>query len=188
MASLASYARINHLGSIETPFFRLKNGLICTKSVPIYLTSDEENFISIAPADIPIDKTKRIVDKIIPARYNYEFSLILSSQIKLSMVSPIQMVSLATALIPFLEHNDANRALMGSNMQRQAVPLLFPEKPIIGTGFENQVAFNSGMIVLSKTEGIVKICFNKKICIKTIKNELVIYHYKNMYVQIKKRY
>ena len=70
------------------------------------------------------------------------------------MVSPIQMVSVATALIPFLEHNDANRALMGSNMQRQAVPLLFPEKPIIGTGLENQVAFNSGMVVLNKVDGL----------------------------------
>jgi DNA-directed RNA polymerase subunit beta len=176
MASLASYARINYLGFIETPFFRLKNGLICTKSLPIYLTSDRENFISIAPADIPIDKTKRIIDKIIPARYNYEFRLILSSKIKLSMVSPIQMVSVATALIPFLEHNDANRALMGSNMQRQAVPLLFPEKPIVGTGFENQVAFSSGMVILNKTNGIVKFVSAKKICVKTDKNEIIVYH------------
>jgi len=176
MASLASYARINYLGFIETPFFRLKDGVICTKSLPIYLTSDQENFISIAPADIPIDKTKRIIDKIIPARYNYEFSLIVSNQIKLSMVSPIQMVSVATALIPFLEHNDANRALMGSNMQRQAVPLLFPEKPIIGTGFENQVAFNSGMVVLNKTNGRVKFASAKKICIRSTTNNLVVYH------------
>mgnify|MGYP001169762892 FL=1 len=176
MASLASYARVNSLGFIETPFFRLKNGIICTKSLPIYLTSEEESYISIAPADISINKQKQILEKIIPARYNYEFSLILSHQIKLSMVSPIQMVSVATALIPFLEHNDANRALMGSNMQRQAVPLLFPEKPIIGTGLENQVAFNSGMVVLNKVDGVVKFVSAKKICVKTIKNEIIIYH------------
>ena len=176
MASLASYARVNSLGFIETPFFRLKNGIICTKSLPIYLTSGEESYISIAPADISINKQKQILEKIIPARYNYEFSLILSHQIKLSMVSTIQMVSVATALIPFLEHNDANRALMGSNMQRQAVPLLFPEKPIIGTGLENQVAFNSGMVVLNKVDGVVKFVSAKKICVKTIKNEIIIYH------------
>ena len=176
MASLASYARINYLGFIETPFFRLKNGIICTKSLPIYLTSEQESFISIAPADISINQKKQIIDKIVPARYNYEFSLILARQIKLSMVSPIQMVSVATALIPFLEHNDANRALMGSNMQRQAVPLLFPEKPIIGTGFENQVAFNSGMVILSKTNGIVKFVSAKKICIQTKQNDLIVYY------------
>ena len=176
MASLACYARVNSLGFIETPFFRLKNGIICTKSLPIYITSEEESYISIAPADISINKQKQILEKIIPARYNYEFSLILSHQIKLSMVSPIQMVSVATALIPFLEHNDANRALMGSNMQRQAVPLLFPEKPIIGTGLENQVAFNSGMVVLNKVDGVVKFVSAKKICVKTIKNEIIIYH------------
>lgn len=176
MASLASYARINYLGFIETPFFRLKNGVICTKSLPIYLTSAQESCIAIAPADIPINKEKQILDKVIPARYNYDFSLILTNQVKLSMVSPIQMVSVATALIPFLEHNDANRALMGSNMQRQAVPLLFPEKPIIGTGFENQVAFNSGMVVISKTDGVVKFVSSKKICIQTVDNKLLIYH------------
>ena len=122
------------------PFFRIRHRIIQTQSFPIYLTSNEESFIYIAPADINITKTNQIKHQYISGRYNYEFGMILSNQIKLSLISPIQIVSVATSLIPFLEHNDANRALMGSNMQRQAVPLLFPQKPIIGTGLESQIA------------------------------------------------
>jgi DNA-directed RNA polymerase subunit beta len=102
--------------------------------------------------------------------------MILSNQIKLSLISPIQIVSVATSLIPFLEHNDANRALMGSNMQRQAVPLLFPQKPIIGTGLESQIAINSGLVILNKISGTVKFVSAKKIRIKTNANELINYY------------
>jgi DNA-directed RNA polymerase subunit beta len=175
MASLASYSRINSLGFIETPFFRVKKGIIYCQSVPIYLTSGEESFFHIAPADISIIENNFIKDKSASIRYNYNFQIVLSSKIKLAMISPIQIVSIATALIPFLEHNDANRALMGSNMQRQAVPLLFPKKPIIGTGIENQLAINSGVVILSKTDGTVKFVSSKKIRIDNNKNEFINY-------------
>ena len=176
IASLASYARVNNLGFIETPFFRIRHRIIQTQSFPIYLTSNEESFIYIAPADINITKTNQIKHQYISGRYNYEFGMILSNQIKLSLISPIQIVSVATSLIPFLEHNDANRALMGSNMQRQAVPLLFPQKPIIGTGLESQIAINSGLVILNKISGTVKFVSAKKIRIKTNTNELINYY------------
>ena len=175
VASLTSYSRINSLGYIETPFFRIHNTFIYNQSLPIYLTSGEENFVYIAPGDISITKKNRIKELFAFIRYNYNFSIISSNKIKLTMISPIQIISVATALIPFMEHDDANRALMGSNMQRQAVPLLFPKKPIVGTGIEHQLALNSGVVVLSKTKGIVQFVSSKKICIRNTETNLLNY-------------
>jgi DNA-directed RNA polymerase subunit beta len=165
ISSLSVYARINSFGFIETPFFKVKNGIVLKKETAVYLTADEENGLKIAPADISVSKESKILDKFITVRYMKEFVRICSTEVELIAVSPIQIISSATALIPFLEHDDANRALMGSNMQRQAVPLLYPTKPIVGTGFENQLAADAGMVVISYTNGYVSKVTSKYIII-----------------------
>jgi DNA-directed RNA polymerase subunit beta len=156
IASLASHAKINKYGFIETPFFEVKNGKVLNNKNPIYLSADEENQYHIAPADIRINKENFIEGDFIPIRYNQEFSLVNPHEVDLIAISPIQIISAAASLIPFLEHDDANRALMGSNMQRQAVPLLNPQQPIVGTGLEPQIAADSGTGIISKKLGIIK--------------------------------
>src|SRR6056300_1303253 len=143
---LATHARINSFGFIETPFYKVEDGVVLKTDVPIHLTADQENDVWIAPGDLPVDSENRIQGDVIPARYRQAFTTTKPKQIDYIAVSPIQVISIATSLIPFLEHDDANRALMGSNMQRQAVPLLFPESPLIGTGLEAQAARDSGMV------------------------------------------
>ena len=155
ISSLSTYARVNSFGFIETPFFKVIKGQVLDWQAPIYLTSDEEDQLKIAPADTPINNTGHILKKHITIRYKQEFNTILATEVELIGASTIQIISSAAALIPFLEHNDANRSLMGSNMQRQAVPLLYPTKPIIGTGLENQLATDAGMVVISYTVGYV---------------------------------
>ena len=155
ISSLSVYARVNSFGFIETPFFQVKNGVVLNQQPAIYLTADEEDKLKIAPADTPITEEGVIKQDQLTVRYNQEFIQVLSTDVQLIAVSTVQIISSAAALIPFLEHDDANRALMGSNMQRQAVPLLYPTKPIIGTGLENQLATDAGMVVISYTEGQV---------------------------------
>jgi DNA-directed RNA polymerase subunit beta len=155
ISSLSVYARVNSFGFIETPFFQVKNGVVLNQQPAIYLTADEEDKLKIAPADTPVKETGLIKQDQLTVRYNQEFIQVLSTDVQLIAVSTVQIISSAAALIPFLEHDDANRALMGSNMQRQAVPLLYPTKPIIGTGLENQLATDAGMVVISYTEGQV---------------------------------
>ena len=155
ISSLSVYARVNSFGFIETPFFQVKNGVVLNQQPAIYLTADEEDKLKIAPADTPVEETGLIKQDQLTVRYNQEFIQVLSTDVQLIAVSTVQIISSAAALIPFLEHDDANRALMGSNMQRQAVPLLYPTKPIIGTGLENQLATDAGMVVISYTEGQV---------------------------------
>jgi DNA-directed RNA polymerase subunit beta len=173
--SLAVYARINSFGFIETPFFKVEKGIVLKKLVPIYLTAEEEDKLKIAPADIKTDQNGKILEKFITVRYMNEFIQILSEEIELIAVSPIQIISSATALIPFLEHDDANRALMGSNMQRQAVPLLHPSKPIIGTGLETQLATDAGMVVISYTNGYVSEVTSEYIVIKDSEEKKILY-------------
>lgn len=173
--SLAVYARINSFGFIETPFLKVEKGIILKQSIPIYLTAEEEDKLKIAPADIKTDKTGKILQKFITVRYLNEFIQILSEEVELIAVSPIQIISSATALIPFLEHDDANRALMGSNMQRQAVPLLHPTKPIIGTGLETQLATDAGMVVISYTNGYVTEVTSEYIIIKDSHQKKILY-------------
>jgi DNA-directed RNA polymerase subunit beta len=155
IGSLATYARINQYGFIETPYYQVENKRVRRDLPPVYLTADEEDDLQVAPGDVPTDAEGNILGETVPVRYRQEFSTTTPDQVDYVAVSPVQIVSVATSLIPFLEHDDANRALMGSNMQRQAVPLLRPERPLVGTGLEAQAARDSGMVVVSRHEGTV---------------------------------
>ncbi|MGL5943132.1 MAG: DNA-directed RNA polymerase subunit beta [Waterburya sp.] len=155
IGSLATYARVNPYGFIATPYYRVENGRVFKNEEPVYLTADEEDDMRVAPGDVATDDNGYILGDTIAIRYRQEFSTCASNEVDYVAISPIQIVSVATSLIPFLEHDDANRALMGSNMQRQAVPLLRPERPLVGTGLEAQAARDSGMVVVSRTHGTV---------------------------------
>ena len=154
IGSLATHARVNDFGFIETPFFPVENGRII-KDRPVYMTADEEDDLRVAPGDVPIDTDNNILGESVPVRYRQDFTVTAPTEVDYVAVSPVQIISVATSLIPFLEHDDANRALMGSNMQRQAVPLLRPERPLVGTGLEAQAARDSGMVIISRTDGVV---------------------------------
>jgi len=151
--SMAIYARTNEYGFIETPYRKVVDG-VATADIE-YLSAIEEGEFKIAQATINTDEQNKILDNMVPCRYRNEFSLMPADQVQYMDVSPRQVVSVAASLIPFLEHDDANRALMGSNMQRQAVPTLRAEKPIVGTGMERAVAKDSGVMVIAKRGGIV---------------------------------
>ena len=151
--SLAVYARTNEYGFIETPYRKVIDGK-ATLDIE-YLSAIDEGEYKIAQATINLDKKCAIQDNLVPCRYKNEFSLMPAEQVQYMDVSPRQVVSVAASLIPFLEHDDANRALMGSNMQRQAVPTLRAEKPIVGTGMERAVAKDSGVMVTAKRGGTV---------------------------------
>nr|AWT38978.1 RNA polymerase beta subunit [Eunotogramma sp.] len=156
IASLTTCARVNKSGFLETPFWRVKNGKVLKTGNPIYLTADIEDFYKIAPADISTNDENYLTTNLIPIRYKQDFLTVTPSEVDFIAISPIQVVSVAASLIPFFEHDDANRALMGSNMQRQSVPLILPQKPIVGTGLENQIALDSGMTINAQVAGIVK--------------------------------
>ncbi|MEK6248344.1 MAG: DNA-directed RNA polymerase subunit beta [Planctomycetales bacterium] len=151
--SLAVYARTNDYGFLETPYRKVTGGKV-TSDVE-YLSAIEEGDFVIAQANAELDKSGKFVDDFIPARHLGEFTLKEPSDISYMDVSPKQIVSVAASLVPFLEHDDANRALMGSNMQRQAVPTLKAEKPLVGTGMERTVATDSGVTAVAKRGGIV---------------------------------
>ena len=151
--SLACYARTNQYGFIETPYRKVIDGK-ATDEI-IYLSAIDEGEYKIAQATIALNDDNSIADNMVPCRYRNEFSLTPSEQVQLMDVSPRQVVSVAASLIPFLEHDDANRALMGSNMQRQAVPTLRADKPLVGTGMERVVATDSGVMVTAKRGGTV---------------------------------
>jgi DNA-directed RNA polymerase subunit beta len=155
IGSLATHARVNAYGFIETPFYKVENGRVRKDLLPAYMTADEEDDLRVAPGDIPMDEEGKILGEQVPVRYRQDFTTTTPDEVDYVAVSPVQIISVATSLIPFLEHDDANRALMGSNMQRQAVPLLRPERPLVGTGLEPQAARDSGMVVVSRTDGEV---------------------------------
>jgi DNA-directed RNA polymerase subunit beta len=155
IGSLATHARVNDFGFIETPFFKAENGRVHKDVSPVYMTADEEDDLRVAPGDIATDEEGYIIGDTVPVRYRQDFTTTASTEVDYVAVSPVQIISVATSLIPFLEHDDANRALMGSNMQRQAVPLLQPERPLVGTGLEAQAARDSGMVIISRTDGEV---------------------------------
>jgi DNA-directed RNA polymerase subunit beta len=155
IGSLATHARVNEYGFIETPFWRVENGIVSKQGNPIYLSADLEDECRVAPGDVPTDATGRITADLVPVRYRQDFEKVPPEQVDYVQLSPVQVISVATSLIPFLEHDDANRALMGSNMQRQAVPLLRPERPLVGTGLETQVARDSGMVPITRVNGEV---------------------------------
>src|SRR6056297_253252 len=149
IGSLATYGKINSYGFIETPFYRVKQGQVLRNSPPLYLDAIIEDQFKLAAGDVAIGSDGVIKSAIIPVRHRQEIITVGKNEVEYIAISPIQMVSLATSLIPFLEHDDANRALMGSNMQRQSVPLLFADAPLVGTGLESQTARDSGMVILS---------------------------------------
>jgi len=155
IASLTTCARVNKLGFLETPFWRVINGKVIKTGNPIYLTADIEDFYKIAPADVSTNENNYLTQNLIPVRYKQDFITVAPYEVDFITISPIQVVSVATSLIPFFEHDDANRALMGSNMQRQSVPLMFSQKSIVGTGLENQIAVDSSMAVNAQNSGVI---------------------------------
>jgi DNA-directed RNA polymerase subunit beta len=155
ISSLGVYAKVNNLGFIETPYRKVDNGVINLKET-IYLSAEEEENQLIAQANIDFDKTGKIKDEKVIARDQADFPLVTPDQVNYTDVAPNQIASISASLIPFLEHDDANRALMGSNMMRQAVPLLRPESPIVGTGLEKQVASDSRVLINAENDGVVE--------------------------------
>jgi DNA-directed RNA polymerase subunit beta len=155
IGSLATYARINEYGFMETPYRRVKTGEGVVTDEVVYMTADEEDEYTIAQANEALDEHNRFINERVTIRRRERTEIIDRDEVELMDVSPKQLVSVATAMIPFLENDDANRALMGSNMQRQAVPLLNPQVPLVGTGMEHKAAVDSGMIVLSRRDGVV---------------------------------
>jgi DNA-directed RNA polymerase subunit beta len=155
IGSLATHARVNEYGFIETPFWRVENGHVIKTGDPIYIAADLEDECRVAPGDVATDSNGKITAELVPVRYRQDFETVPPNQVDYVQLSPVQVISVATSLIPFLEHDDANRALMGSNMQRQAVPLLRPERPLVGTGLETQVARDSGMVPITNVNGEV---------------------------------
>jgi DNA-directed RNA polymerase subunit beta len=151
--SLATYARTNEYGFLESPYHRVINGVV-TKDVEFLSAIDEAQYV-IAQASAPLDAKGKFAEELIDVRHQNEFTRTTSNNVDFMDVSPKQVVSVAASLIPFLEHDDANRALMGSNMQRQAVPTLRAEKPLVGTGMERSVALDSGVCVIAKRGGLV---------------------------------
>ena len=162
--SLSTYAKINKYGFIESPYKRVKEGIV--QNNVEYLSAMEETKYTIAQANTKLDKNNKIVEELVSCRQNLNFLLAKPETIDYIDVSPKQLVSVAASLIPFLENDDANRALMGSNMMRQAVPLLKPEAPLVGTGIESDVALDSGVTIVAKRDGIVDKIDGKRIVVK----------------------
>lgn len=166
ISSLSVYAKVNPMGFIETPYRKVTEGAVDIKNTPVYLSAEEEEDMLIAQANIQVDgKGKILHDKII-ARQEGDFPVIDPNNVHYTDVAPNQIASISASLIPFLEHDDANRALMGSNMMRQAVPLLKPEAPIVGTGLERQVASDSRVLINAEGNGVVEYVDANEIVIK----------------------
>jgi DNA-directed RNA polymerase subunit beta len=171
ISSLSVYAKVNNLGFIETPYRKVNDGKIDFKNEPIYLSAEEEEDMHIAQANIPLtDKGVIDTDKVI-ARMEGDFPLVEPSVLNYADVAPNQIASISASLIPFLEHDDANRALMGSNMMRQAVPLLVADSPIVGTGLERQVASDSRVLINAEGDGVVEYVDANEITIKYDRDE-----------------
>jgi len=166
ISSLSVYAKVNSLGFIETPYRNVVDGKIDQKTEPFYLTAEEEEDKLIVQANIEQDKNGKIMGEKVIAREEGDFPLVDPSEIDYADVAPNQIASISASLIPFLEHDDANRALMGSNMMRQAVPLLIADSPIVGTGLERQVATDSRVLINAEGEGVVEYVDANEITIK----------------------
>ncbi|MCR4430487.1 MAG: DNA-directed RNA polymerase subunit beta [Tepidanaerobacteraceae bacterium] len=166
IGSLSTYARVNQYGFIETPYRKVdKERGVVTNEIE-YLTADEEEAFIIAQANAPLDEEGRFIQKRITARHREETIVVPAEDVDYMDVSPKQLVSVATAMIPFLEHDDANRALMGSNMQRQAVPLLVTDAPYVGTGIEYKAAVDSGVMILARNDGTVERVTGREIAVR----------------------
>ena len=169
IVSLANYTRVNEYGFLETPYRKVANGVV-TDEIE-YLSAIDEEKHYIAQATSRIDDKGRFLEKLIPARRGGDYTTRKAKDIQYMDVSPKQIISVSTSLIPFLEHDDANRALMGSNMQRQAVPLLRPEPPRVGTGMERKTAFDSGVAVAARRAGRVEYVTSEKVVVKPDKGK-----------------
>ena len=168
--SLATFARVNKYGFIESPYRKITDGVVTNEIV--YLSAIEEEKYTIAQGNTQIDKNGRFSDELISCRKSLNFIMAKPDSVEYVDVSPKQLVSVASSLIPFLENDDANRALMGSNMMRQAVPLIKPESPLVGTGIERDVAFDSGATIISKRNGVVDKIDGKRIVVKAFEKDL----------------
>jgi DNA-directed RNA polymerase subunit beta len=171
ISSLCVFAKINKLGFIETPYMTVTNGKVDVEKPVIYLSAEEEDAKTIAQANAPIDSKGKFEELKVKARYEGDFPVVEPEKLQLMDVAPNQIASIAASLIPFLEHDDANRALMGSNMQRQAVPLLRPEAPIVGTGLEPLVARDSRVLVNAEGEGTVEYVDANEIVIRYVRTD-----------------
>ncbi|MDG1823268.1 MAG: DNA-directed RNA polymerase subunit beta [Flavobacteriaceae bacterium] len=166
ISSLSCFAKVNSMGFIETPYRKVEKGVVDIKNAPTYLSAEEEEDMLIAQATIEVDAKGKILPEKIISRQEGDFPVIEPSNVNYTDVAPNQIASISASLIPFLEHDDANRALMGSNMMRQAVPLLRPEAPIVGTGLERQVASDSRVLINAEGAGNVEYVDAEKITIK----------------------
>ncbi|WP_055448233.1 DNA-directed RNA polymerase subunit beta [Lacinutrix mariniflava] len=166
ISSLAVYAKVNSMGFLETPYRKVENGVVDIKNAPTYLSAEEEENMMIAQATVKVDEDGKILDDKVIARQEGDFPVIEPTAVNYTDVAPNQITSISASLIPFLEHDDANRALMGSNMMRQAVPLLRPQAPIVGTGLERQVASDSRVLINAAGEGVVEYVDANEIIIK----------------------
>lgn len=175
ISSLSTYARINEFGFIETPYRRVNKEEGKVTNEIEYLTADEEDNFIIAQANAPLDEEGRFLRKKVNARHGQEILVVDSSKVDYMDVSPKQVVSIATAMIPFLEHDDANRALMGANMQRQAVPLLRTDAPLVGTGMELKAAYDSGVVVIAKNGGVIEKVTANEIVVKNDQGKIDTY-------------
>ena len=171
ISSLGVYAKVNGMGFIETPYRKVAKGVVDLVSTPVYLSAEEEEGMMISQANIEMDATGKILADNVIARQEGDFPVIDPSKVDYADVAPNQIASISASLIPFLEHDDANRALMGSNMMRQAVPLLRPEAPIVGTGLERQVASDSRVLINAEGPGIVEYVDANIITIKYDRSE-----------------
>ena len=171
ISSLAVYAKVNSLGFLETPYRKVVDGAVDLESTPQYLSAEEEEGMKIAQANNPVEKNGKLTDEKVIARMEGDFPVVTPADVNYADVSPNQIASISASLIPFLEHDDANRALMGSNMMRQAVPLLRPESPIVGTGLERQVAKDSRVLINAEGAGTVQYVDANMITIKYDRTE-----------------
>ncbi|MBM3403468.1 MAG: DNA-directed RNA polymerase subunit beta [Bacteroidetes bacterium] len=172
ISSLCVYAKIDKLGFIETPYRKVVDGKVAMNEDPIYLTAEEEEKNVIAQATTKMKDNGLLEDDKIKVRYQADYPIVGKDEVKLIDIAPNQIASIASSLIPFLEHDDANRALMGSNMMRQAVPLLNPESPIVGTGIEGDVATDSRVLINAEGNGIVEYVDAREITIRYHRNEI----------------
>jgi DNA-directed RNA polymerase subunit beta len=181
ITSLSMLGRISSLGSIETPYFLVQDSKVYSTKRPIFLNPEQESETKVAFADISLNKFQQISQNYLSAKENYSFTVKKVDEINFLTISPLQIISFATALIPFIEHDDANRALMGSNMQRQAVPLLYTQKPIVGTGFESIAPLDSSFVIKNYSEGFVTKSSSSEIVIKDLNKQSIKYFLKKYY-------
>lgn len=166
--SMTTYARVNSQGILESPFYKVYKGQVQKNAGMFFLSAEQEEKIQLAAADLFVSSIGFLPKLNVPVRTGEDFIKIKRNDVQYIGISPLQMISIATSLIPFLEHDDANRALMGSNMQRQAVPLIKPERPIVGTGLEARAVSDSGHVIQAKHGGVVTYVSSTKIIVKTL--------------------